>query len=420
LNKKTASRLAVFVKAVLFVSAPPDRLRRGIKMAKKEHCGTDHALQSTKSGRITPSAERTAGPITATRLSASMRIPSSKTAPAFRPNRQCGASDPVQCLIYSLAEIHSQRGKDIMQTEYGKGAAFLIASLMLSACGGGGGGTVAAPTGVVVQTTPFTKWSDVQGTTNIEAKGLGKYANYTHVNGVVTSFDDIVQDSPNPQTSAVFSFDNGALTSVSINSNGRLAGGLTSNLTADPDFVTALDLTTRAVVSNPKSTAWNYQSFGVWENGLTSTNRTVGVMSVGSPTANFNRTGSATFYGEVVGSYVDTAGNGNTVLANLTVTANFDAKTLGLTTSGTRISPDVWQNQAFVSKGTLDLTGTLNIAGNGTFSGTLTTTSGLTGGSTGQFYGPGAVELGGVFVLPAAGTSVETYSGAYGATQTTP
>lgn len=307
-----------------------------------------------------------------------------------------------------------------MQTEYGKGAAFLTASLMLSACGGGGGGTVAAPTGVVVQTTPFTKWSDVQGTTNVEAKGLGKYANYTHDGGIVKTFDDIVQDSPNPQTSAVFSFDNGVLTSVSINSNGRLAGGLTSNLSADPDFVKALsgDSTSRAVISNPESGKWNYQSFGVWENGLTSTSRTVGVMSVGSPTANFNRTGSATFAGEVVGSYIDSIGNGNTALANLTVTADFGAMTLDLATTNTRISPDVWQGQDFVSKDNLNLTGTLNIAGNGTFSGTLTTTGGLTGGSTGQFYGPDAQELGGVFVLPAAGTSVETYSGAYGATQT--
>jgi hypothetical protein len=52
------------VKAVLFVSAPPDRLRRGIKAAKEEHCGTNHALQSTKTGRIPPSIP-SAGIITA-------------------------------------------------------------------------------------------------------------------------------------------------------------------------------------------------------------------------------------------------------------------------------------------------------------------------------------------------------------------
>jgi hypothetical protein len=40
---------------MLFVSAPPDRLRRGIKAAKKELCGMNHAWQSTKTGGIPPS-----------------------------------------------------------------------------------------------------------------------------------------------------------------------------------------------------------------------------------------------------------------------------------------------------------------------------------------------------------------------------
>jgi uncharacterized protein (DUF1501 family) len=41
---------------LLFVSAPPDRLRRGIKAAKKEGFGTNHACQSTKTSLIPPSA----------------------------------------------------------------------------------------------------------------------------------------------------------------------------------------------------------------------------------------------------------------------------------------------------------------------------------------------------------------------------
>jgi hypothetical protein len=43
----------------------------------------------------------------------------------------------------------------------------------------------------------------------------------------------------------------------------------------------------------------------------------------------------------------------------------------------------------------------------------LTTASGLSGGSGGKVYGPGAEELGGTFFL--RGSGVETYSGAYGA-----
>jgi hypothetical protein len=46
---------------MLFISAPPDRLRRGIKAAKKEHFGTNHALESTKVRWIPPSAFAAAG-----------------------------------------------------------------------------------------------------------------------------------------------------------------------------------------------------------------------------------------------------------------------------------------------------------------------------------------------------------------------
>jgi hypothetical protein len=300
---------------------------------------------------------------------------------------------------------------------------------MLSACGGGGGGTVASPDPSSIPTIPFTKWSDVQGTTNVEAKGLGKYANYTYIDGVVTDVNDNVQNSPNPTTSAVFTFVDSTLKAVSINSNGRLAGGPTSDLAdangnPDPDFVKAssADGTSRAVVSDPKSGAWDYQSFGVWENGRNDTSRTMGVFSVGNATGKVIQTsGTATFDGKVVGSYIDKNGNGNIVLADLTVTANFGGTTpsLSLLTSNTRISSDVWSNIAFGAPPVdLTLSGNLAIATDGTFKGTLNTASGLTGESTGQFYGPTAQELGGVFVLPATGTSVETYSGAYGATQT--
>ncbi len=48
------------------------------------------------------------------------------------------------------------------------------------------------------------------------------------------------------------------------------------------------------------------------------------------------------------------------------------------------------------------------------FSGNVSAT-GLTGSSSGQFYGPNAEELGGVFALE--GTGVETYIGGYGAKQ---
>jgi hypothetical protein len=43
LKQKNRQQAGGFVKALLLVSAPPDRLRRGIKAAKKELFGTNHA-----------------------------------------------------------------------------------------------------------------------------------------------------------------------------------------------------------------------------------------------------------------------------------------------------------------------------------------------------------------------------------------
>jgi hypothetical protein len=48
LKQKNRQRAGGFMKAVLFVSAPPDRLWRGIKAAKKERFGMNHACSLPK------------------------------------------------------------------------------------------------------------------------------------------------------------------------------------------------------------------------------------------------------------------------------------------------------------------------------------------------------------------------------------
>jgi hypothetical protein len=327
-------------------------------------------------------------------------------------------------MSYSGCEVESTTiGGHIMQPAFGKRVVFLAVPLMLSACGGGGGGTVSSAPPTTLVTTPLTTWSDVQPNTNVEAKGRGQQAAYTYdpAGKKITSISDTAQPTA---VSAIFMFDgSSALSQVSIDSGGSLAGGPTSALNAD--FVMAVSNTatnaSKAVVSNPKNGAWNYQSFGVWENGLDSTSRTVGVFSVGNNTGTaIPGSGQATFTGKVAGSYIDTLGQGNTALADLQVIANFGAgaRSLDFSTSNTVISKDPG-TVAFAPRDTLNLTGTLNLATDGTnsFTGTLTTASGLSGTSTGQFYGPNAEELGGTFFLPATGTSVETYSGAYGASR---
>lgn len=137
-------------------------------------------------------------------------------------------------------------------------------------------------------------------------------------------------------------------------------------------------------------------------------------MSVGAPTTGsaIPTSGTAIFTGKLGGIYVDAAGNDFVTASALTVNADFAARTLGVSSTGTVKSPDLSTTSAASN---LNLSGTLAYAaGTNSFAGTLTNGSTLSGTSTGRFYGPNAEELGGVFILK-AGSGVETYGGAYGA-----
>jgi hypothetical protein len=188
-----------------------------------------------------------------------------------------------------------------------------------------------------------------------------------------------------------------------------------------PQFVGGGSPTTgnAAILANPMNLGWEYQSFGVWETASPG-GKTFGAMSVGNSAGTaIPTTGNPTFTGYAAGTYVNTAGTGSTVLADLTVDANFGTQTLVFSTTNTRTSTDWGQ---FDPAPDLNLTGTLIYApGTNSFTGTVSS-AGLTGESTGQFYGPNAEELGGVFFLDnkTDPTSVETYAGAYGAVQTAP
>lgn len=112
------------------------------------------------------------------------------------------------------------------------------------------------------------------------------------------------------------------------------------------------------------------------------------------------------------GIYVDATGNDFVATSALTVSADFSARTLGFSSTGTVKSPDLSTTSAASN---LNLTGTLAYAaGTNSFAGTLTNGSTLSGTSTGRFYGPNAEELGGAFILKAS-SGIETYGGAYGA-----
>jgi hypothetical protein len=169
------------------------------------------------------------------------------------------------------------------------------------------------------------------------------------------------------------------------------------------------------LVANPYHLGWNYQSFGGWNNGGHVGAGNVGLQSFGAatPASAVPTSGSASFGGKLGGFYVSPAGEGSVAAGNLSVDVNFASRSLGFASSGTTLTRDFSSATAAPQ---LNVSGTLTYSpGANAFNGTLTNAGGtMSGTSNGQFYGPAAQELGGVFTLKSP-TTVETFAGAYGA-----
>ena len=93
------------------------------------------------------------------------------------------------------------------------------------------------------------------------------------------------------------------------------------------------------------------------------------------------------------------------------VTSTFDNRTLNLTPSNTVISGS--PNGNVNTNMNLDLIGDLTyVVADNNFTGTVTTTSGMTGKINGKFYGPGLNEIGGTYAVYGAGLG--TIVGSFG------
>lgn len=169
------------------------------------------------------------------------------------------------------------------------------------------------------------------------------------------------------------------------------------------------------LVANPYGSGWNYQSFGAWNRGDVRDGGYVQMHSFGAATPGnaVPTSGSATFTGKLGGFYVSPAGEGSIAAGKLSVNANFASRSLSFASSGTTLTRDFSTATAAPQ---LNLNGTLTYSpGADAFNGTLTNAGGtMSGTSNGQFYGPAAQELGGVFTVKSP-TTVETFAGAYGA-----
>jgi hypothetical protein len=166
-----------------------------------------------------------------------------------------------------------------------------------------------------------------------------------------------------------------------------------------------------ALAIDPVAQGWNYQTFGIWAmEGAELPNLRIGAMSAGGPTSgnSIPTTGTASFKGLAVGLYIDPAGTIWGTAASMKADANFGSRTILFSTSNTMRGGDVnAPTTASIPDGNLNLSGTLSYAqGINNFSGALQTQNGaLSGRGEGQFYGPTAEEIGGVYSLSGSGPS---------------
>jgi len=287
---------------------------------------------------------------------------------------------------------------------------------LLTGCGGGGGGG-----GLKIDPAiTFVKWSDVTPPAEIDFEGLSSDGSYTAPAPffTVTNITDAVVSAGAKATITYGS--GGSITSVAVEtpvttviwkeSDGHLiddSGAIVRISNVDGSNV--------ALVSNAldPAVAWEYQTYGVWLTGLGKGTGNYGSATFGVPTAGsaIPLMGTPTFSGSTVGSYVNPAGELFLTSSQVTIDADFLNRSLDFSTFATQtLDPASF---AATPAPSLSMMGTLTYApATNSFSGPVSAT-GLIGTSTGQFYGPAAEELGGVFSLTGAG--VETYSGAYGA-----
>jgi len=295
-------------------------------------------------------------------------------------------------------------------------AAFLIAETLLSACGGG---TSMSP-------VPFTSFSAVQSNQPVKANGISQTVNAqtlgvnnvtaTTVNAVdtassVAQMTYTLAPSPPPMTafSVTTPTSSGSWTSIDCATLAPLC--TSSNTNSTMKVANAL---------NP-ALAWNYQSFGYWLVNMSSTSTTVGAMSFGSPTPGVAVpvAGTATYSGLSAGVYVDPGGSVFAHSAAMTSSVDFGARTILFSTTGTQVTA-VTSGAVVPVGSTLNLTGSFSYAPNSNqFSGSVTAPAfgaGSTGSASGQFYGPTAQEIGGVYSLKAS-SGPQTMLGGFGGKQ---
>ena len=292
----------------------------------------------------------------------------------------------------------------------------LVLSFVQIGCGGGGGGG-----GSSVSPSVFSSWSSVSPPSTVTIGGISEDASYTAPapSYAVTSVTDY-GFSTSSSTTIKYRAD-GTIERVDIKTpNGTITWDENAgDIIDDTDIVVAFSNPTESNVGLAANAidpllGWEYQTFGIWETGRGLGSGTIGAITVGAPTSGsaIPTTGDVTFLGLSTGVYIDPTGiNDYLTVSEVRADVDFLNRNVDLTTTGTQ---KIHTSTASVTDAfNLNMSGTLSYAaGSNSFSGDVSTAD-MNGTSTGQFYGPNAQEIGGVFSL--SGPGLEGYAGAYGA-----
>ncbi len=299
--------------------------------------------------------------------------------------------------------------------------------LALAACNGGGGGQTFFG---VVPSKNFESFSMVGPGENFEMEAETRVADYTaNQAGQVTS----VGASEMKDGTFTFALDNvGDFTKASLSIPPTSGFGLETNISFDTDngdaiilgalfdpvatgyyVATSAGLDETAVISDQNLMGFEFQSYGVWLNGVDVGMGKIAAMTAGAatPALGVPVGGVAIYNGSSTGFYVDPAGDSFFAFADFSANVDFGTAAMSVSSTNTQVLDT---NSGVTSANSaLNYDGVGAVALDGSFVTAITATD-LAGTLDGKLYGPSAQERGGTFAMSGPNGS---YIGAVGAAQ---
>lgn len=261
--------------------------------------------------------------------------------------------------------------------------------------------------------TAFSGFSNIPTDGTVQISGRGASASYAAnssgqvaISNLQTDTDATVNaTSENDELMAVSMRAGGSSVSFSDSNNdtmGAILGAVAFQSANEQDL---------AIIANEDTLGLEYQTYGIWLTGYGTGSGTLGTGSVGTTTdaANIPAAQSARYEGASIGFAQRADGQGYATVSAMEVTTN-DFASLDIRSSNTQAINLTDDSQSSATE--LDFAGTATLSGS-EFSGTISGT-GVNGNINGDFFGPNAEEVGGVFDSN-DGTTI--YVGSFGGVQ---